>query len=83
MRNTVYSARKEILGENHLDTLTALADLADSYSYLEDYNKANELQNVVYIARIEIQGNQHPETLKALSSLVHTDLILSENNEID
>ena len=56
---------------------------AGDYSDLEDYNKANELQNVVYIARIEILGNQHPETLKALSSLVHTDLILSENNEID
>ena len=81
MRNTVYSARKEVLGEQHPDTLTALADLANSYSHLEEYKKANELQYIVYFARIEILGNKHPDTLMALANLIDTSIILDENNE--
>ena len=51
MKNAVYNFRKEILGEKHPDTLSALHNLANSYSYLGDYNKACKLQNAVYNAR--------------------------------
>ena len=69
MKNAVYNARKEILGKKHPDTLTSLNNLASSYSYLGDYNKACELQNAVYNARKEILGEKHPDTLSALHNL--------------
>ena len=69
MKNAVYNARKEILGEKHPDTLASLNNLASSYSYLGDYNKACELQNAAYNARKEILGEKHPDTLSALHNL--------------
>ena len=69
MRNTIYNAFKEILGENHSDTLTALHNLANSYSDLGNYSKALEIENKVYNARKEILGVNHPDTLKSLANL--------------
>ena len=63
------NGRKEILGENHPDTLTALHNLATSYSYLGDYKKALETENIVYNARKEILGDNHPDTLTSLANL--------------
>ena len=63
MRNAVYNARKETLGENHPDTLASLNNLANSYSVLGEYNKALELKNAVYNARKVILGETHPDTL--------------------
>ena len=51
MRKVVYNARKEILRENHPLTLSALNDIANSYSDLGDYSKALDLQKTVYNAR--------------------------------
>ncbi|MGO5145441.1 tetratricopeptide repeat protein, partial [Catenibacterium mitsuokai] len=65
----VYNARKEILGEKHPDTLNSLNNLASSYSYLGDYNKACKLQNAAYNARKEILGENHPDTLTSLNNL--------------
>ena len=69
MRSTVYNATKEMLGENHPDTLGSLASLANSYSNLGDYSKACELKNKVYNAFKEILGENHPKTLSILNSL--------------
>ena len=76
MRSAVYNARKEILGDNHLDTLSSLNNLASSYSDLGDYSKACELENLVYNAKKEILGEKHPNTLTALDNLAcyHSDL---------
>ena len=69
MRNAVYNARKEILGEKHLDTLSALHNLAISYSDLGDYNTALEMRNTVYNALKDILGDNHSATLTALANL--------------
>ena len=81
MRNAVYNASKETLGENHPDTLSSLINLANSYSDLGDYNKACELQNAVYNARKEILGEKHPNTLSALHNLANSYSDLGDYNK--
>ena len=81
MKNAVYNARKEILGEKHPDTLNSLNNLASSYSYLGDYNKACKLQNAVYNARKEILGEKHPDTLNSLNNLANSYSDLGDYNK--
>ena len=80
MRNTVYNALKDILGDNHSATLTALANLAISYSNLGNYNKAFELQNTVYNTSKEILGEDHLDTLSALHNLANSYSDLGDYN---
>ena len=69
LENIVYNAYKEIQGEKHPNTLTALDNLACYHSDLGDYNKALELENTVYNGRKEILGEKHPDTLTVLNNL--------------
>ena len=69
LHEELYVTRKEVLGEKHPDTLSALNGLACSYFYSGDYSKVLELQNKLYNARKEILGESHPDTLNALSNL--------------
>ena len=68
----LYDLYKHELGEHHPDTLTALHNLASSYSDLGDYNKALEMKNAVYNARKEILGEKHPDTLTSLNNLANS-----------
>ena len=81
MKNAVYNARKEILGETHPDTLASLNNLANSYSDLGDYNKACKLQNAVYNASKEILGETHPDTLASLNNLTNSYYYLGDYNK--
>ena len=81
LQSIVYNSRKEILGENHPDTLSALHNLANSYSDLGDYSKACELQNVVYNARKEILGESHPDTLSTLHNLANSYSDLGDDSK--
>ncbi|MGN8960604.1 tetratricopeptide repeat protein, partial [Catenibacterium mitsuokai] len=77
----VYNARKEMLGENHPDTLDTLNNLASFYSYLGDYRKALELEMIVYNARKEMLGENHPDTLFALNNLASCYSHLGDYNK--
>ena len=77
----LYDLHKNKLGENHPDTLIVLGDLANSYSCLEDYNKALELNITVYNARKEILGEKHPDTLIALHNLASSYSDLKNYNK--
>ena len=81
MRNAVYNASKETLGENHPNTLSSLINLANSYSDLGEYNKALELKNAVYNARKEILGETHPDTLASLNNLANSYSDLGDYNK--
>ena len=81
MRNTIYNAFKEIQGENDLETLFALNNLANSYSDLGNYSKALEMRNAVYNARKEILGDNHPDTLTSLSNLANSYSDLGDYNK--
>ena len=65
----LYDLFKRELGEKHSNTLSALNNLANSYSCLGDYNKACELQNTVYNVSKEILGERHIDTLISLHNL--------------
>lgn len=64
--------RIRTLGEKHPDTLSALNNLAQTYSSLGNFRKAKEMQEKVYTLRCEILGKEHPDTLTALSNLAST-----------
>ena len=77
----VCNSRKEILGENHPDTLIALHNLATFYSYLGDYSSALKMRRVAYYANKEILGENHPETLNALNNLACSYSDLGDYNK--
>ena len=77
----LYDLYKHKLGENHPDTLIVLGNLANSYSCLEDYNKALELNITLYNARKEILGEKHPDTLIALHNLASSYSDLRDYNK--
>ena len=81
LQKTVYNVRKEILGENHPLTLSALNDIANSYSDLGDYSKALDLQKTVYNARKKILGESHLSTLYTLHNLAISYADLGDNKK--
>ena len=58
-----------VLGKEHPDTLTSMANLAHTYKLMDRHNEANRLMNtVVDLHTIKIGAN-HPFTLSAADSL--------------
>ena len=58
-----------MLGEEHKDTLSTLANIAYTYAELGDYAKAVEIYEKVYPLRVKVLGKDHEQTLKTLSRL--------------
>ncbi|KAJ7713488.1 hypothetical protein B0H16DRAFT_1621076 [Mycena metata] len=56
--------RKQVLGDNHPDTLHTMSNLAISYSDLGEYQKAEELRVLVLEKQKQVLGDNHPDTLK-------------------
>ncbi len=69
------------LGEEHPDTLSALNNLAITYSYLDEYKKALEINEKVYTILCQILGEEHPETLNSLHNLASTYGNLGEHKK--
>ena len=61
-----------LLGEEHPDTLTAMADLASTYSNQGRWKEAEELEVRVMEASSRVLGEEHPETLAAMANLAYT-----------
>ncbi|KAJ7904909.1 hypothetical protein B0H13DRAFT_1881498 [Mycena leptocephala] len=61
--------RKLLLGEEHPDTLSAMANLAVSYRKLGQLKEAAELEAVVLEKRKLLLGEEHPDTLSAMANL--------------
>lgn len=75
LEEKLYALRARILGEEHPDTLTKLADI---YEYDGDYLKAVELRGKVYALRVHILGEEHTNTLTSLNRLAITYYHLRE-----
>ncbi|KAJ7821749.1 hypothetical protein B0H14DRAFT_3733179, partial [Mycena olivaceomarginata] len=60
------------LGEDHLDTLLAMANRADTYCRMGQLPKAEELEVAVLNKRRDILGEDHPDTLHAMENLALT-----------
>jgi hypothetical protein len=60
---------KEVLGDNHPDTLRAMGSLAVSYHGLGQFHKAEELNILVLEKRKQSLGDDHPDTLLTMRNL--------------
>ncbi|KAJ7823902.1 P-loop containing nucleoside triphosphate hydrolase protein, partial [Mycena leptocephala] len=66
----VVEMRKQVLGDDHTDTLEAIGNLASTYHNLGEFHKAEVLQALVLEKRKQILGDDHPDTLQAMGNLV-------------
>ncbi|KAJ7840619.1 P-loop containing nucleoside triphosphate hydrolase protein, partial [Mycena leptocephala] len=68
----VLEKRKQVLGDDHLDTLRAMGNLASTYNRLGKFEQAEELGVVVLEKRKQVLGDAHPDTLQAMANLAST-----------
>ncbi|KAH7119278.1 hypothetical protein EDB81DRAFT_667230, partial [Dactylonectria macrodidyma] len=64
--------RVNVLGEEHPDTLSSMADLALTYWNQGRWKEAEELQVRVMETRKTILGEEHPDTLTSMANLALT-----------
>ncbi|KAJ7765199.1 hypothetical protein B0H16DRAFT_1454378 [Mycena metata] len=69
LQEEVLEEQKQLLGENHSDTLCNMVNLANSYSNLGEHQKAKELDVTVVETRSQLLGENHPETLLTMGNL--------------
>ncbi|KAF8177177.1 hypothetical protein K438DRAFT_1770276 [Mycena galopus ATCC 62051] len=63
---------REILSDDHPDTLTAMNNLANTYHRLSQFEDAEQLQVVVLEKRRKILSDEHSDTLQAMNNLAST-----------
>jgi tetratricopeptide (TPR) repeat protein len=68
----VMEARSRVLGEEHPNTLTSTASLAETYRKQGRWKEAEELQVKVIEAMSRVLGEEHPDTLTAIANLAAT-----------
>jgi hypothetical protein len=63
--------RKKLLGAEHPDTLTSIANLAVTYGSQRRWNEAEQLEVQVIDMRknLKLLGAEHPDTLKNMANL--------------
>jgi tetratricopeptide (TPR) repeat protein len=72
LQGKVMEARSRMLGEEHPDTLSAMASLAITYRKQGRWKKAEELQVKVMGAKLRVLSKEHPNTLTAMANLAAT-----------
>ena len=68
----VMEKRKHLLGEEHPDTLTSMANLASTYWNQGKLKEAEALQVVVIEKMKHLLGEEHPDTLSSMGNLAST-----------
>ena len=68
----VMDMRKKLLGEEHPDTLTSMANLASTYRNQGRWNEAEKLFVKVMDMRKKLLGEEHPDTLTSMANLAST-----------
>ncbi|KAI2956395.1 hypothetical protein CBS147324_10941 [Aspergillus niger] len=68
----VMDIRKRILGSEHPDTLTSMANLASTYWKKGQWKEAEELDVQVMELRKQVLGSEHPDTLTSMANLAST-----------
>jgi tetratricopeptide (TPR) repeat protein len=61
-----------VLGQEHPDTLTSMANLASTYRNQGRWKEAEELDVQVMETRMRVLGQEHPDTLTSMNNLAHT-----------
>jgi tetratricopeptide (TPR) repeat protein len=68
----VVETRKRVLGSDHPDTLTSMANLALTYRNQGRWKEAEELGVHVIETRKRALGSEHPDTLTSIANLAST-----------
>ncbi|KAJ7099110.1 hypothetical protein C8R44DRAFT_747794 [Mycena epipterygia] len=78
-----FQKRKDLLGEDHQDTLEAMYWLAWTYKNLGKLKEAEKLEVAVLQQRRNILGENHPDTLDIMGNLAWTYGVLGKFNEAE
>ena len=65
----VMGTRKRVLGLEHPDTLTSMANLAATYSNQGRWKEAEELEGQMIEMSVRVLGSEHPDTLTSMGRL--------------
>ncbi|KAI9777309.1 MAG: hypothetical protein M1816_004797 [Peltula sp. TS41687] len=81
----VMETRRRVLGQEHPDTLTSIANLASTYRNQGRWKEAKELFVQVMETRKRVLGQEHPDTLTSIANLAvlgqqHPDTLTSMAN---
>ena len=68
MDEYVLARRREVLGEDHPDTLTSAYNLAQDLRNLEEHQEARKLDEDTLARRRRVLGESHPDTRKSAES---------------
>jgi hypothetical protein len=79
----VLGKRKQVLGDDHPDTLRALGNLAWTYHNLQEFHRAKELGIVVLEKQKQVLGDDHRDTLHAMRNLAQTYRCLNKLPEAE
>ncbi|KAI4087290.1 MAG: hypothetical protein L6R37_008337 [Teloschistes peruensis] len=77
----VMETRARVLGEEHPDTLTSMANLASTYRDQGRWKEAEGLDVQVMETRARVLGEEHPDTLTSMANLAYTWTSQSRNEE--
>jgi Tetratricopeptide repeat len=68
----VMDMRKKLLGAEHLDTLSSMANIAVTYENQGKWIEAEQLQVQVMDMRKKLLGAEHPDTLSSMANIALT-----------
>jgi len=74
MHAQTWDQKKAVLGEEHPDTLTSMANLASTYRKQGRWKEAEELGVGVIETMKRVLGEEHPDTLTSMANLALTYL---------
>ncbi|KAG9122902.1 hypothetical protein FRC07_000525, partial [Ceratobasidium sp. 392] len=68
----IISIRKRRLGDEHVDTLRSIHELAKKYAYMNDHASAMSLHLQAMILRRRVLGDEHVDTLDSMCHLAYS-----------
>ncbi|KAJ7731962.1 Tetratricopeptide repeat-domain-containing protein [Mycena olivaceomarginata] len=73
--------QKQVLGDHHPHTLIIMGNLANTYSYLGEHQKAKELNATVLEKQKQVLGDNHPDTLHTMGNLANIYSALGQHQK--
>ncbi len=83
IRKEVLEKMKKVLGEEHPDTLRAMANLADIY-HIARYNRDEfKIRTEAIEGMKKVLGEEHPDTLMTMNNLGNNTFMVSRSNALE
>ncbi|KAF7368053.1 FabD/lysophospholipase-like protein [Mycena sanguinolenta] len=81
MLEAVLEEEGRVLGDEHMDTLSTMCEVAGAYSDLGEYQKAKDLEVIALEKWKQVFSDDHPDTLLIMGNLAATYSNLGEHQE--